>query len=165
MHFTLIDLGLEPQPLTRHQRLVTGEQMSVAKKKKKTLLEGRARESIGEWKDLFIYLPVYLFSLLLPCRLRVGHGITVAPLPHPSLLRGDGRMRKICEPGCLSEGGRVEAAWCRRSQNTVCLKKKPCREDKICAERSSYKGESQVFLKLLFFNLHSFCQLSSLYIS
>lgn len=55
---------------------------------------------------------VYLFSLSLPCRLRVGHGGGGGPR---------GRGTKICEQGCLSECGRVEAASCLSSQK---LKKK-----------------------------------------
>lgn len=35
---------------------------------------GQKRGSVIKWKGLFIYLPVYLFSLSLACCLGVEHG-------------------------------------------------------------------------------------------
>lgn len=94
------------------------------KKKKKNTAGGQSEREHQRMKDLFIYLPVYLFSLSPAMSTKSGTWQRRRSPPPPQPPRGDGRTRKICERGRLSEGGRVEAAWCRRSQNAVCLKKK-----------------------------------------
>lgn len=46
---------------------------------------GQKRGSVIKWKGLFIYLPVYLFSLSLACCLGVEHGCS-----------GPREWKKIC---------------------------------------------------------------------
>lgn len=67
--FTQVDLALVSQLLSRHQRIVTGS-TDVCRKR----LEGESEEMLREDERsyLFISLPVYLFSLSLPCRPRSG---------------------------------------------------------------------------------------------
>lgn len=90
--FTRVNLVLVSQLLNRHRDIVTGAQMSV---------EMAARESFVKLKELFIYLLVYFFSLLLLCHLRAGHGSV-----------GLREQAEICGKGCFTELCRVETATC-----------------------------------------------------
>lgn len=65
---TEVDLVLVSRLLQWHWHIVTGAQMSVER------AGGQKRGSVIKWKGLFIYLPVYLFSLSLACCLGVEHG-------------------------------------------------------------------------------------------